>query len=235
MKVLIIIPAYNESGNIERVVNNLIKSYPQYDYVVVNDCSRDGTSSICKKNRYNYIDLPINLGIGGCVQTGYKYARKNNYDIAIQYDGDGQHNPGDLESIIKPLVDNAADIVIGSRFIKREGFQSTGIRRFGILFLGFIIFLLTGTKVRDVTSGYRAINKKMIDFYACNYAQDYPEPEAIVAAFLLKARIKEIPVIMQERIAGNSSITLFSGAYYMLKVTLSIIILRMSIRRGQGV
>ena len=232
MTTLIIIPAFNESENIERVVNNLINNYPQYDYVVVNDCSMDNTSAICRKNKYNYIDLPLNLGIGGCVQTGYKYAQKNKYDIAIQFDGDGQHDPKDLEAMIKPIIEDAADIVIGSRFINGEGFQSSGIRRFGILFLGFVIYMLTGTKVKDVTSGYRAINKKMIDFYARNYAQDYPEPEAIVAAFLLKVRIKEIPVIMQERIAGSSSITLFRGAYYMLKVTLSIIILRMSIKKG---
>jgi len=235
IKTIIIIPAYNEAENIERVVNNLIDNYPHYDYVVINDCSRDDTAAICNKNRYKYIDLPINLGIGGCVQTGYKYALANDYDIAIQYDGDGQHDAGYIESITKPIRDGFADIVIGSRFITKEGFQSSAMRRSGILFLATLIHFLTGTKVKDVTSGFRAVNKKMIRFYAHNYAQDYPEPEAIVAASLDGVTILEVPVIMQERIAGVSSISSLKGAYYMLKVSLSIIILRMSMKKGKKI
>jgi hypothetical protein len=232
MRILIIIPAYNEGKSIERVVNELVNNYPEYDYIVINDCSKDDTAVICKKNDYNFIDLPINLGIGGCVQTGYKYAHKNDYDIAIQYDGDGQHDAGYLESIIQPILYNMADIVIGSRFMTKKGFQSTWFRRSGILFLGKLIHILTGEKVKDVTSGFRAVNKKMIQFYANNYAQDYPEPEAIVAGSLLGARIKEVPVIMRERYAGSSSISSLKGAYYMLKVSLAIIVLRMSLHRG---
>ena len=182
MKTLLIIPAYNEEENIEAVVDNLIINYPQYDYVVINDCSTDSTADICRKRGYNFIDLPFNLGIGGGVQTGFQYALKNGYDCAVQLDGDGQHDPAYIADIIKPIEDGEADVAIGSRFISHEGFQSSGARRAGIKLLSFLIKLFGGSKVKDVTSGFRAVNRKFIKIYANDYADDYPEPVAVVAA-----------------------------------------------------
>lgn len=227
-KVLIIIPAYNEEKNIEKVVDNLISNYPQYDYVVVNDGSCDGTRDLCKARGYQYLNLSINLGIGGAVQTGYKYAKDKGYDIAVQIDGDGQHDISYLEKML-PILDNGeADIVIGSRFIDKEGFQSSVTRRIGIRFLSVLIWLCTGRKIKDVTSGFRAVNKQFINIYAQYYPTDYPEPEAIVAAVMNRGRIKEYPVIMKERNEGKSSINFVKAIYYMIKVTLAIIICRIS-------
>ena len=227
-KPLIIIPAYKEAENIERLVNNIIQNYPRYDYIIINDGSRDATRSICQKNHYSFIDLPLNLGIGGAVQTGYKYAEREGYEIAIQIDGDGQHDVSYLDKVISPLLENKADVTIGSRFIEKEGFQSSSMRRFGIWFLSRLIYWCTGKKILDVTSGYRAINRKFIEIYAENYPSDYPEPEAIVAAVMHKGTIEEVPVAMKERQAGSSSIHAWKSVYYMLKVTLAILICRIS-------
>lgn len=233
-KILIIIPAYNEAENIEAVVDNIVNNYPQYDYVIVNDGSKDNTEEVCKKRGYSVINLPLNLGIGGAVQTGYLYARKYHYDIAIQIDGDGQHDISYVEKLIEPILSNEADITIGSRFLEKEGFQSSATRRVGISFLSGLIHLICFKKVKDVTSGFRAVNQKFINIYAENYPSDYPEPEAIVAAIMYRGRIKEVPVVMKERMAGNSSINLKRSIYYMIKVTLAILICRISfgIRRG---
>lgn len=144
MKVLIIIPAYNEAENIKKVVDDLIENYSQYDYLIVNDCSKDETEKICRENGYNFISLPINLGIGGGVQAGYQYAFKNGYDIAIQHDGDGQHDPAYIEKVIQPILDGQADITIGSRFLEKEGFQSSSARRAGIKFLSILIYTCSG-------------------------------------------------------------------------------------------
>lgn len=227
-KPLIIIPAFNEEKSIKRVVNNIIENYPQYDYVVVSDGSKDNTAKICRDNQYTYLELPINLGIGGAVQAGYKYALKNGYDIAVQIDGDGQHDVSQITKVIAPLQQGDADIVIGSRFIEKEGFQSSSMRRFGIRLLSTLIYLCTGRKILDVTSGYRAVNHKFIQIYAESYPSDYPEPEAIVAAVMHRGRIKEVPVIMKERNSGTSSIHAWKSVYYMIKVTLAIIICRIS-------
>lgn len=232
MKVLIIIPAYNEANNIERVVHNLNEQFPQGDYVIINDCSTDNTAEICRHNHFNMISLPNNLGIGGGVQTGYKYAVRNNYDIAVQMDGDGQHNPADIAKLVTLIINDEADIVIGSRFIDYEGFQSTGMRRFGIVFLSNLIRLCSGAKVKDVTSGFRAVNKQFIEIYAKNYADDYPEPEAIVTAQLHGARIAEVPVKMEERISGKSSINPIKSVYYMIKVSIAIIFGRLFFNKG---
>lgn len=234
-KPLIIIPAYKEAENIERVVDNIIHNFPQYDYVIVNDGSKDNTAEICKRRGYCFLDLPINLGIGGAVQTGYKYAERNGYEIAVQIDGDGQHDVSQLEKVIAPLKSGEADIAIGSRFINKEGFQSSSMRRFGIRFLSGLIKLCTGKRVLDVTSGYRAVNRRFIEIYADNYPSDYPEPEAIVAAVMHKGRIQEIPVVMQERMGGTSSIHAWKSVYYMIKVTLAIVVCRISfgIRRDK--
>ena len=235
MKVLLIIPAYNEAENIASVVDNIIKNYPQYDYLVVNDGSMDETEKICFANGYNYVSLPLNLGIGGAVQTGYLYARKHDYDIAIQIDGDGQHDIAYVEDMINPLEEGRADVVIGSRFITKEGFQSSASRRTGIFLLSRWIQLLCFKRVKDVTSGFRAVNRKFIDIYANNYPSDYPEPEAIVAAYMHGGKIEEVPVVMKERENGTSSINFRKSIYYMIKVFIAIFICRISfgIRRAK--
>lgn len=228
LRTLIIIPAYNEEGSIEKVVNNLIEKFPKYDYLVINDGSTDHTQSICNSNKYQVVNLAINMGIGGAVQTGYRYAWDNHYDIAVQIDGDGQHDVSYLEEMIRPIEEGQADIVIGSRFLEKEGFQSTQIRRVGINFLSFLGKLLTGVRVKDITSGYRVVNTKFIRIFALDYPADYPEPEAMVIAAVHGGRIKEYPVIMRERKAGESSITMKKSIYYMCKVTLAMIIRRIS-------
>lgn len=227
-KVLIIIPAYNEEKNIEKVVDNIVKNYPQYDYVVINDGSRDATRDVCKARGYEYINLSINLGIGGAVQTGYKYAKDKGYEVAVQIDGDGQHDIAYLEKMLPTIENDEADIVIGSRFIDKEGFQSSVTRRTGIKLLSGLIFICTGRKIKDVTSGFRVVNKKFIEIYSQYYPIDYPEPEAIVAAVMNRGRIKECPVIMHERQQGKSSINFVKSVYYMIKVSLAIIICRIS-------
>lgn len=228
MRCLIIIPAYNEAENIEKVVNNLITNYPQYDYVIVNDGSRDNTERICLQNHYEVLNLPINLGIGGAVQTGYCYARDNDYDMAVQIDGDGQHDVAFLEGMMKLIEDGQADVVIGSRFVEKEGFQSSKLRRTGISFLSGLARILTGVKVKDITSGYRLVNRRFIQIFAQDYPSDYPEPEAVVIAAVHGGRIAEYPVVMRERENGESSITFKRSVYYMIKVTLAMLIRRLS-------
>lgn len=228
VKILIIIPAYNEEANIEKVVDHIVINFPQYDCLVVNDGSMDHTGELCEKNGYAVLNLPINLGIGGAVQAGYLYARKNNYDIAIQIDGDGQHNIAYAQQMIDLLEKKEADVVIGSRFLRREGFQSSGARRAGIRLLSILIRFCTGTKVYDVTSGFRAVNKNFIEIYSRDYSSDYPEPEAIVTAVMYGGRVREVPVVMNERQGGVSSIKFWNSIYYMIKVTLAILIRRLS-------
>lgn len=231
MKVLIIIPAYNEAENIERVVDDLIENYSEYDYVVVNDCSTDGTERILKERGYNYISLPTNLGIGGAVQSGYIYAVEHGYDIAVQTDGDGQHDPAYIKSLIAPIERGEADMTIGSRFIEKHGFQTSFMRRLGINFIKFVIRLTCGTRATDTTSGFRATGKELTAYFAKEYAQDYPEPEAIVAASLNGFRVCDVPVEMREREGGVSSINALRSVYYMIKVSLALVILRFGTRR----
>lgn len=228
MKKLVIVPAYNEQEAILNTIRNLQISHPEVDVVVVNDASKDNTKKILIDNHISYIDLPINLGIGGGVQAGYMYAFQNDYDIAVQMDGDGQHPASELHKILEPIETDQADIVIGSRFISKEGFQSSTVRRVGIKFLSTLIYLLTGEKILDVTSGYRAVNRKYIEIFSKEYAQDYPEPEALVTAAQKGARIIEVPVLMKERQGGSSSISPIKSIYYMIKVSLAIIIKRVS-------
>ena len=228
MKCLLIIPAYNEAENIEKVVDNIVRNYPEYDYIIVNDGSKDNTEKICLKNGYCVLNLPINLGIGGAVQTGYCYARDNDYDVAVQIDGDGQHDVGYLAEMIKLIESGQADVVIGSRFVEKEGFQSSQIRRIGIKFLSGLAKILTGVRVKDITSGYRAVNRMFINIFAEDYPSDYPEPEAMVIAAVYGGKIREYPVVMRERENGESSITLKKSVYYMIKVTLAMMIRRLS-------
>ncbi len=234
MKVLIIIPAYNEEKSIEKVVENLINNYPQYDYLIVNDGSTDRTEEICREKNYNFVTLPVNLGIGGGVQTGYMYAVKNDYDIAIQTDGDGQHNPEYIEKLIEPIVKGEADMTIGSRFIEKEGFQTSFMRRMGINIIKGVIKMCCGVTIKDNTSGFRASSKELTKYFSENYAQDYPEPEAIVTSVLNGYTVKEVPVVMNEREEGVSSINAAKSVYYMIKVSLALMIHRLGYQKKRN-
>ena len=230
---LIIVPAYNEQDNIIRTIEDIKQNTPDTDYIVINDCSSDDTRTILRKKHANYLDVPVNLGIGGGVQTGYRYALEHGYDIAIQFDGDGQHDAQYISDLIAPIKGGQADMVIGSRFITNEGFQSSAMRRLGINFLSKLIHLLCGVKVKDVTSGMRAVNRKILEEFSENYAQDYPEPEAILVSGLMGARIQEVPVQMRERQGGTSSINALRSVYYMIKVSLALVMTRLTAGRGR--
>ena len=224
-KVLVIIPAYNEQDNILTTCKSLDK-IKNVDYVVINDGSKDNTEQILRENNIPHIELIENLGIGGAVQTGYKYAELEGYDVAVQFDGDGQHRAEDLETVIQPLLEDKVDMVIGSRFVssKKEGFRSSMMRRAGIKTISSAIKLKTHKRIYDTTSGYRAINRKLIEKFAEDYSSEYPEPISIVAALLNGAKIKEVPVTMVARGGGKSSITMHKSAYYMINVVLQILI-----------
>ena len=226
MRKLIIIPAYNESENIEKTVQMIKKDAPSFDYIIINDCSTDNTKEICQSRGFNVISLPINLGIGGAVQTGFKYALLHGYDLAVQVDGDGQHDPSFLEEMAETLESEGCDMVIGSRFINKEGYQSSGLRRVGIKYFSLLIRIITGTRITDPTSGLRMINREIIKMFAEDYPKDYPEPEVIVVVLRQKKSIVEIPVVMMAREGGVSSISMKKSVYYMIKVTLAMIIER---------
>lgn len=225
-RILIIIPAYNESQSIERTVSSILQT--PYDYIIINDGSTDNTSRILKQQNYNHINLLNNLGIGGAVQTGYKYAYNNDYDIAIQVDADGQHDISYLKDLIQPIQEQKADLVIGSCFIDKDpkNQRSSKIRRLGIRFLSGTIKLFSGKRIYDPTSGFRATNRKVIKLFANNYPLEYPEP--ISNYELLKShhyKIKEVPVKMNKRTAGRSSIHSWKSVYAAINVFLSILIL----------
>lgn len=234
LKTLVIIPCYNEEENLERVVENLRAAAPEADYLIVNDCSTDGSEALCREKGYHYLSLPINLGIGGGVQSGYLYAREHGYDVTVQMDGDGQHDPAYLRELIRPVAEGTLDMCIGSRFITKEGFQTSFMRRLGINLIRAMIYSLCGVDVRDTTSGFRACGKELTAYFAENYAQDYPEPEAFVTAVQSGYRVGEVPVVMRERLAGKSSISPFKSVYYMLKVCISLVVLRITMERRKG-
>lgn len=233
--VLIIIPAYNEEKSILNVVNNIKKVKTNnylIDYIIINDGSSDNTKKVCFDNKLNFIDLPNNLGIGGAVQTGYKYAYYKNYDIAIQIDGDNQHNPSYIINLCDE-INNGYDLVIGSRFVENlSKFKSSFLRRVGINFLSNLIKICTGVKVYDVTSGFRACNKDIIEYFANNYPIDYPEPDSLVQVLKQNKKVKEIPVEMNERKTGKSSIRGLKSIYYMIKVSFAIIISNITAKKG---
>ena len=226
MKVLVIIPAYNEEENILNTVKQLEQCESQIDYVVINDGSKDNTLHILKDNNINHINLIHNLGIGGAVQTGYKYALENDYDIAIQFDGDGQHDANYIETLCKPIKNGQADICIGSRYLDdtTSEFKSTFMRRLGKNIISSMINVFWKTKITDPTSGFRATNKKVIETFAENYPTDYPEPESIVTLLRKGCNVKEVPVNMKERENGKSFVNISTSIVYMLKVNLAIIL-----------
>lgn len=229
MKTLLMVPAYNESESIESVIEEIEKKCPDVDYLVINDCSSDETESILKNAHAHYVSAPVNLGIGGAVQTGYKYALKNGYDIAIQVDGDGQHDVAYVPKMVELIESGEADMVIGSRFVAKEGFQSSTTRRLGIKLLSTLIFICCGKHIKDVTSGFRACDRRFIALFASDYPDDYPEPEVLVTSVLHRGKIVELPVVMRERAGGKSSINLKKSIYYMIKVSLAIIVTRVSL------
>ena len=231
-RVILVIPAYNEEENILKTYKSIEKynnsNNTKYDVIVINDGSSDNTSSICHKNNIPVIDLIHNLGIGGAVQTGYKYAYENNYDIAIQFDGDGQHDVRYVKKLIEEIIKDKADMVIGSRFVKDiDTFKSTFSRRIGINIISFFIKIITKKKIYDTTSGFRAVNKQIIKEFALSYPVEYPEPLTTTEIIKKKYRVSEVQVEMKEREGGVSSIRAWKSAYYMITVILSLIIISM--------
>lgn len=224
MKTLIIVPAYNEEACIFHVVRSIKENHPHADILVINDGSYDNTSIIARKAGAEVIDLERNLGIGGAVQTGFLYAYDKGYDIAVQLDGDGQHDPRDLYKITEPLCRNTADMVIGSRFISSTGYKAGFARGLGIRYFVKLVRLLSGRNYCDTTSGYRAINRKAMKLFVNYYPSDYPEVEAILFALNNNLRVLEIETQMNKRQGGRSSIGPIKAVFYMLKVTLALIL-----------
>ena len=223
--ILVIVPAFNEEGSIVRVIEGLAKLQLALDILVVNDGSADGTSQAARSTgRARVVDLPKNLGIGGAVQTGFKYAARNGYPLAVQFDGDGQHLAGEIPKLLRVLEDRKANVVIGSRFLaKQTGYRSTFVRRIGIRLFQAVNSLLIGQRVTDNTSGFRAYDRRAIEFLARDYPVDYPEPEAVILLGRNGFAIAEAVTLMDERQEGESSISGLSGAYYMIKVLLAIL------------
>jgi hypothetical protein len=222
--ILVIIPAYNEEGSVEKVVEEVHTHIPQVEVLVVNDGSTDKTLERARTAGANVLDLPFNLGIGGAMQAGYKYAFEKGYEIAIQVDGDGQHDPKEIPKLLKALGEKEVDMVIGSRFIGDSKFKSSMMRRVGISIFSKVISLIVGQKITDPTSGFRAGNRRAIQLFAFDYPQDYPEPEVLVLLHQCGLKMAEVPIVMNERYAGESSITKIRSIYYMVKVLLAIFV-----------
>lgn len=230
IKVLIILPCFNEAATIRKTILELkavitTTTNIVYTILVVNDCSTDNSIVEIEKTNTNFIDLPINLGIGGAMQAGYLYARKNNYDIAVQFDGDGQHDPSYITDLIQPIINKETNVVIGSRFLKKEGFQSSFLRRLGIKYFSWLNNVLVNLKISDSTSGFRAFDSKTIACVCDYYPENYPEPEAIIFFAKKEFKILEVPVQMRARTGGKSSISGWNVAFYMFKVTVASIFL----------
>lgn len=219
-KLLVIIPAYNEQSTIDTVVNEVREYFPGADIVVVNDGSNDATLRQAQQNGTIVLNLPYNMGIGAAVQTGYLFANKEGYDIAFQVDGDYQHDPRELTKLLLPILREEADMIIGSRYLKDGGFKSSIPRRIGIKFFSWLLFIFTKKKIADPTSGFRAVNRKIIKFFSMEYPPDYPEVESLLLLHKKGFTFKEIPVNMKARLKGKSSINAMKACYYMIKVTL---------------
>lgn len=221
MKCLIIIPAYNEAENIEKVVDNIINNYPEYDYVIINDGSTDATRKVCKERKYNLLDLPVNVGLAGAIKSGIRYANYYQYEYVVQIDGDGQHDPYYISDMMEEMKNSNADIVIGSRYVSEK--KSISSRMIGSQIISAAIFLTTGKVIRDVTSGMRLFNKSMIKKfgYQINYG---PEPDTLAFLLNCKIKIKEVPVKMLDRIAGSSYLTMGKSISYMLHMLYGILI-----------
>jgi glycosyltransferase involved in cell wall biosynthesis len=226
-KILIIIPCYNEEASLPLVLDELHNTILPDDYemsiVVINDCSKDNTAMVARQHKAILIDLPMNLGIGGAVQTGIKYARMHNFDFAVQLDGDGQHPPNEIVKLINAHNNHASDVIIGSRFIEKQGYQSSFIRRIGIRYFYRLNRIFTGNYIFDSTSGFRMLNKRAIAIAANNYPDDYPEPESLVIFAKAGLTIKEVQVNMRGRLGGVSSINHSASLFYTLKVSIGML------------
>jgi glycosyltransferase involved in cell wall biosynthesis len=226
-KVLLVIPCYNEESALPLLLQELdkLRLPDRYELtaLIVNDCSKDRTVDVARKHGVKVLDLPNNLGIGGAVQSGFRYAKVNNFDIAIQLDGDGQHPPSQIIKVLNGQEQYDADVVIGSRFLDNEGFQSSFMRRMGIKYFYRLNQLLTGNNIYDSTSGFRLLGRRAIAIAAENYPDDYPEPESLVIFSKYGLKIKEVPVVMSHRLGGTSSISSVSSVYYCIKVTISML------------
>jgi len=222
-RALAIVPALNEAEVIEGVVRDLRRYAPWADVLVINDGSADATGEVARAAGARVLDLPVNLGIGGAVQTGYRYAWSRGYAVAFQFDGDGQHRARCLEDLARPLLDEEADLVVGSRFLKPRGMTAYGFRLVGIKVLAVLLSCVVRQRVTDPTSGCRAAGRQAIRLFATDYPQDYPEPESLVLLRRHRLTIREVPVTMRRRRAGQSSIGLWSGLHYMAKVVLAIL------------
>ncbi len=224
MRILTIIPCYNEAASLPRLIQQLrgVPTEHALHLAVINDCSTDDTGMIATEMADVAIQLPVNVGIGGTVQTGLLYASAHGYDAAIQVDGDGQHPSDQIPLLIQHWIDTKADVVIGSRFLEKKGFQSSALRRFGIRFLSNWLRFLTGKKIYDVTSGFRLFGRKAIEQSADAYPDEYPEPESLILFAHTGLHVEEVPVQMNPRQGGRSSIQYITQLYYIVKVTLAM-------------
>lgn len=224
MNILIIIPAFNEEASLPGVIRDLREHVPSADMLVVNDGSRDSTSRTARAMGVKVLDLPFNLGIGGAVQAGYLYALQSGHDVAVQFDGDGQHCACEIKKLIVPLEAGKADLVAGSRFLAPGDYKAPVFRRLGIGIFSIVLSRILSMKITDSTSGFRAANRRVIEFFARTYPDDYPEVESLVLLHKMNMRIEEVPVVMRSRTGGKSSITPIRSVYYMAKVLMAIFI-----------
>jgi glycosyltransferase involved in cell wall biosynthesis len=221
---IVVVPAHNEEDSVATVIGEIRAADPDFEIVVVDDGSTDRTTESAEKAGAIVLKLPFNLGIGGAVQTGYQYALENDFDLAVQVDGDGQHDPSEIARLLEPILEGRADMVVGTRFVEGGGYRGTRMRRVGIHIFAAIVSMLVRARVTDTTSGFRAVNRKAIRLFAADYPHDYPEVEATVVLARHGLRMIEVPVQMRVRETGNSSITALRSVYYMIKVLLALFI-----------
>jgi glycosyltransferase involved in cell wall biosynthesis len=224
LRRIAIVPAWNEEHSIASVIAEIRAADPEFDVIVIDDGSTDGTAAVAAEHGAHVVSLPFNLGIGGAVQTGYQYARDNGFDLAVQVDGDGQHDPGEISRLVEPILEGRADMAVGTRFAEGGGYRGTRVRRVGIHLFAAIVSLIVRQRVTDTTSGFRACNRKAICLFAADYPHDYPEVEATVLLSRHRLTMVEVPVIMRIRETGSSSITAVQSVYYMVKVLLALFI-----------
>ena len=224
VKRIAIVPAFNEERNVGRVLDELSAIDPGLDVVVVSDGSTDRTAEVASARGAYVIRLPFNLGIGGAVQTGFRYAWEEGYELAVRLDGDGQHDPGELRLLVAPVVAGEADLAVGSRFVEGRGYRSSPARRVGIRILARVVSLIARQRLTDTTSGFQACNRRAISVYAADLPHDYPEVEGMVMAIKHRIRLVEVPVTMREREHGRSSIGTLASIYYMIKILLALFV-----------